>query len=221
MWQGRSNAGHRHNEPDWLRFYASELLLYAPPIVNLAVELGCGRGDLFTFMTAAFESYVGVDFSEAMTAAFREQSPAAMVARADATHVPLADGIAEFVFCNQLAQYLSLADLRLNIAEASRILRPGGTYLIANIPDASLRWAYRGGALRSDLAFSISRALNSLVSTELLRKDDGIGLWYHRSQVARLATSSGFAVETFSSSGYEYRFHAVLKKNPSSAANDR
>jgi SAM-dependent methyltransferase len=221
MWQARADAGHRHTDAEWLRFYAAELLLYAPKVVARAVELGCGRGDLFKFMGHAFESYVGVDFSEAMTGAFRAGSPRTMVVRADATHVPLVGGMADFVFCNQLAQYLSLNDLQANVTEAWRILRPGGAYLIANIPDAGLRWAYRSGALRSSCKWSLARAVASVISTELLRHDDGIGLWYHRSGVARLAASVGFAVETFSSSSYEYRFHAVLTKPSADAANGR
>lgn len=220
MWRDRSDAGHRHGEAEWMRFYAAELLLYSPAAVACAVELGCGRGDLYRFMAKNFGSYVGLDFSEAMTTAFQRESPCALIARADATRIPLSSGIADFVFCNQLAQYLSERDLGANIAEAWRILTPGGTYLIANIPDAGLRWAYRGNALRSDAKFSVSRAAVSFALTELLRRDDGIGLWYRRSRVAAIARRAGFAVQTHSSSSYEYRFHAVLRKPAADVLHD-
>ena len=208
LWRDRDDAGHRHQDAEWLRFYAAELLLYAPTPAGCAIELGCGRGDLYPFLHDAFATYVGLDFSAAMTSAFHRIAPAALVARADATNLPIRTNVADFVFCNQLVQYLDHAALTVNLREVWRVLHDGGRYLMANIPDSDLRWAYLGGGLRADRRFSASRFLKAVVSSGVLGSDDGIGLWHARYTIAALGREAGFRVDTFSSPSYEYRFHA-------------
>lgn len=213
LWETRDDAGHRHTDAAWMQFYGAELLLFAPPDARRVVEVGCGRGDLYPAVARVFPSYVGFDFSPAMISAFHRDHPDAAVACADATALPVPDATADFVFSNQVAQYLDADALRVALGEAWRILRAGGTCLVGNIPDAHLRWAYWCGALRSEHRPSLGRFVRAAMSVGMLRRGDAIGLWHRRHTVASIASAIGFDVRTYSSPAYEYRFHAVLTKS--------
>jgi len=196
-----------------MQFYGAELLLFAPPNATHVVEIGCGRGDLYPAIAQVFPSYVGFDFSPAMISAFHRDYPDAAVACADAIALPVADGTTDFVFSNQVAQYLDADALGVALGEAWRVLRPGGTCLVGNVPDAHLRWAYWCGALRAEQRPSLGRLIRAGMSVGILRRNDAIGLWHRRNTVASIASMIGFDVRTYSSPAYEYRFHAVLTKS--------
>src|SRR6185437_9714080 len=182
-----------------MQFYGAELLLFAPAAARLVVEIGCGRGDLYRAVANVFPSYIGFDFSPAMISAFHRDHPGADVVCADAVALPVADATADFVFSNQVAQYLDSDALRASFGEAWRILRPGGTCLVGNVPDAHLRWAYCCGALRAEQRPSLRQLIRAAVSIGILRRSDAIGLWHRRDTVASIASALGFDVRTYSS----------------------
>lgn len=104
------------------------------------VDVGCGRRPYAPLFAAVTESYTGVDIDKSV-------GPDVL---ADAQELPLADASADVVLCLQTLHYLP--DPGRAIAEASRILRPGGRALISTHGVAFLqlrdsdyfRWTHLG-----------------------------------------------------------------------------
>ncbi len=211
-WSGRTSAGHRHCTPVWEEFYARELLLYFPAGQSKTLELGCGNGCLYRFIRHRCVSYVGVDFSKAMLERFKSEWPDVELVCADVARLPPLGPNFNLVFSNEVCQFLTESMLRSNLEQVSQLLVDGGIYLIANIPDAHLRLFYYGTGLRGDRNAKLSRLIRKSIDVWVRRKDDGIGKWYSRRGVSRVAAEYNFDCETFSSASHEYRFHALLTK---------
>lgn len=212
FWNDRADAGHRHTSDWWLRHYARELLLYWPDGAPRVLELGCGTGDLFEHLRDRCATYVGLDFSEPMLARFAERFPETTLLRGDATDIPALPAPVDFVFANEVCQNFDEPMLRRNLASVARLLAPGRTYLIANVPDANLRLFYYAGGLRGDADASWRGLARRAFRTFVRGASDGIGEWYGRRELARIAGECGFDCRTFSSAGLEYRFHALLTR---------
>jgi SAM-dependent methyltransferase len=125
--------GHAEWYDDTHRSYAAgsaELLaglLGPPPRPTLCVDLGCGTGLHAAALRTAGYTVVGLDLSGdqlriALTRGVR-------AVRADGRRVPLADGSVATVVMTFL--HTDVDDFPLAVAEAARILRPGGrlTYI--------------------------------------------------------------------------------------------
>jgi SAM-dependent methyltransferase len=211
-WSRVNNAGHRYHTDDWLSFYARELLLYCPEKPVRVLELGCGNGALYRFLQPRFVSYVGIDFSPAMLITFKDVWADVNLVCADVSDIPISERTYDFIFSNQVCQYLNLDILQNNLDQVYHLLDANGVYLIANIPDAQLRLFYYRKALRGDTDINWLGPLRHKIESLIRRKEPGIGQWYSRRHVYKLAVERGFECHTFSSSSLEYRFHAVLKK---------
>lgn len=217
-WSRRDDAKPRYSTEKWLRFYANELMLYFPHEPARVIELGCGNGCLYGFMRHRCASYVGVDFSKTMLERFKSEWPDVELVCADVARLPALGHNFDLVFSNGVCQYLSESMLRSNLGQVSQLLVDGGIYLIANIPDAHLRLFYYGNALRGDRIAKVSKLIRNSIDVWIRRADDGIGNWYSRRGVSRVAAEYNFGCETFSSASHEYRFHALLTKQPGSCA---
>ena len=215
-WAGLDDAGHRYQTEEGLRFYARELRHYFPERPVRVLELGCGNGDLYDHLKSQFKSYVGIDFSQAMLAKYKAKCTDTALVQADVSRLPLGTCQYDVVLSTGVCQYLDKDMLRSNLEQVYHLLDTEGIYLIANIPDAQLRWFYYAGALRGDLDQSPwLRTLCSRARAIITRKaDDGIGYWYSRRALCKLAAEYGFVGRTYSSANYEYRFHVVLRKQP-------
>jgi len=96
---------------------------------------------------------VGVDRSEDMLARVGTLPPGWSTVRADAQQVPLPDAWADVVVCSYLLQLLEPGERAAVLAEARRLLRPGGTSRLVSVTT----WADDRGA-RGRL---VSRALGA------------------------------------------------------------
>jgi SAM-dependent methyltransferase len=112
---------------------------------GVVVDLGAGDGGLLYALE--LEGLIGetayaVDVSEERLAFCATLSPKIETVLADATSVPLPDGVADGVVCTQVIEHL--ADDRLLAPEIARLLKPGGWLYVASIlrgPGAW--WIYR------------------------------------------------------------------------------
>jgi 2-polyprenyl-6-hydroxyphenyl methylase / 3-demethylubiquinone-9 3-methyltransferase len=93
------------------------------------VDLGCGAGLLAPHLAGKGYRHVGVD----LTRSALEQAAAHGVAcvRADVIRVPLRDGCADVVSAGELLEHVP--DPGAVIAEACRLLRPGGVLVLDTI----------------------------------------------------------------------------------------
>lgn len=112
------------------------------------LEVGCGIGRFLVALASKVESIVGVDVSPVMcaeAAARLGRAPGAGVARTDGRSLAaLKDAAFDLVLFIDSFPYVINAGLgRVMLAEAERVLRPGGAILVLN-------WSYRGDGEEDD-----------------------------------------------------------------------
>ena len=96
-----------------------------------ALDVACGTGDLAALAAATGARAVGVDFAPAMLAAARRRRPGAMLVRADAGALPFRTGSADVVLCGfALRNFVAIEPV---LAEAARVLRPGGRLVLLEV----------------------------------------------------------------------------------------
>jgi ubiquinone/menaquinone biosynthesis C-methylase UbiE len=105
---------------------------YDDALGGTCVEIGCGAGRVTQALGRSFRRVVAVDVSERMIEMAREASPDTVeFHRVDAPVIPFADGAADAVFSCHVLQHLETREaLRTYLAEARRVLRPGGSAMI-------------------------------------------------------------------------------------------
>jgi molybdopterin-guanine dinucleotide biosynthesis protein A/SAM-dependent methyltransferase len=135
------DAWDRHAE-DWIawsraydldhffwRFNLPRFTELLPEPGRLTVDLGCGEGRLARELQLAGHTVVGVDASPALAEAARTAEPPTQVLVADAVDVPLDDGVADLVVA--FMSLMNVDDLDAAVAEAARLLEPGGRLCFA------------------------------------------------------------------------------------------
>ena len=127
VWIDEIRSGHRgpvHAHDTVLR----ELL---PSPAGLAVDAGCGEGRWTRELRARGFDAVGVDRSEKLLAAAREEDPDGRYELGTLEALPLADDSASFVLCvNVLPHVVALEPA---VAEFARVLPAGGVLLVGTI----------------------------------------------------------------------------------------
>jgi ubiquinone/menaquinone biosynthesis C-methylase UbiE len=135
------------------------------------LEVGVGTGAVAAGLTELGRTVVGVDLSRPMLVVARGRLPG-RVAAADALRLPVRSGSVAGVL---LVHVLHLvAEIPATLAEAARVLRPGGMLAATAFP---------AGPVEGDLFDELARMHDRL---GMLRRDD------HPDSVLRLAQAAGF-----------------------------
>ncbi len=113
----------------WLAAARAGLIPPAGHPDALLVDLGCGAGLLAPHAARLGYRHVGVDIGCTALALAREHG--VLPVRADAARVPLPDAVADVVCAGEILEHVP--DLPGTVAEACRVLRPGGTLVIDTI----------------------------------------------------------------------------------------
>jgi ubiquinone/menaquinone biosynthesis C-methylase UbiE len=124
--------------------------------------------------------YLCLDLDPLKLEGYRAKVAGGLAVQADATAVPLADGSVDAVVCTQVTHHLTDAQLDQMIAEAARVLRAGGHFVMldavwrpARAP-GRLLWRYdRGSFPRTDDV--LRQAMEK--HFEILRWE-GFSLWH-------------------------------------------
>lgn len=98
---------------------------------DTALDVGCGEGRFCRMLRAEGIVPVGIDPTKALLEAARQRDPAGAYHLGRAEALPFAEAAFDLV-----VSYLTLidiADAEAAIAEMARVLRPGGSLLIANL----------------------------------------------------------------------------------------
>jgi ubiquinone/menaquinone biosynthesis C-methylase UbiE len=104
-------------------------------------EVGCGTGHwLADLADRGFRRLIGLDLSFGMLEQAHTAIPTARLVRGAATHLPLAGGSIDRVFCVNALHHFP--DQRAFISECRRVLRPGGGLLTIGLDPhrAADRW---------------------------------------------------------------------------------
>lgn len=96
--------------------------LVAPELGGPVLDVGCGEGRLASLAVGRGVTWIGVDSSRSLLAA----NPYRPVVLADMRHLPFRDGV--FREVAHLWCLYHLEDPAVAIAEAKRVLEPGGCY---------------------------------------------------------------------------------------------
>jgi ubiquinone/menaquinone biosynthesis C-methylase UbiE len=97
------------------------------------LDIGCGTGRLLRRMQKRWPSAVltGVDLAEGMTAQARRLTPAAAIHQAPAEHLPVESDSVDLV--TSTVSFHHWSDQARGVAEAARVLRPGGLFILADL----------------------------------------------------------------------------------------
>lgn len=104
------------------------------------VDIGAGRGELLAVAAEAGVEALGIEYSDAAVAlaektlATHGVADRARVALADARALPVEDGWADVATLLDVVEHLTPAELDSALAEAKRILKPGGRLYIHTFP---------------------------------------------------------------------------------------
>ncbi len=113
------------------QFHRDRFLQLIPPPEGLTLDLGCGEGRLPRDLTARGYDVVGVDGSATLIAHAREADPDGDYRIADAAELPFADASVQLV--TALLSLHDIDDMEGAVAEAARVLVPGGGRLCAAV----------------------------------------------------------------------------------------
>ncbi|MBT3310924.1 MAG: metalloregulator ArsR/SmtB family transcription factor [Desulfobacterales bacterium] len=114
---------------------------------NVAVDLGCGTGELLSYIRECSTRVVGVDSSAKMLditkKRFRNDIDSIDLRLGEIEHLPLGNEEADCVVISMVLHHLSEPDMA--IKEVHRILKPGGIFIIADFDkhkDEEMRHSY-------------------------------------------------------------------------------
>jgi SAM-dependent methyltransferase len=97
------------------------------------LDLGCGNG-MFARALFGDRHVIGVDYSQGMCRLARDRG--LEVYRADATALPFADGQFDLIYSAEILQCVN--DLPALVAEAARVCRADGRFVVSTLNRASL-----------------------------------------------------------------------------------
>lgn len=202
-WQTRNTPEWGSSDPAHFRLMAAELMLLCPPGTDRMLEIGCGTGSLYPFLT--FSTYRGVDFSISMLDVFRRNHPEASLICAEGATYREPNSRYDVIFTNGVIQHFDLPMLRSHF-EAARSMMSTHSVLISG----SVPWKSQYLQVTSGLALGLGRQRQFWKAADTLVRGPGFGRWYSRKQIAGLAADAGLKATFFGSMSYPYRFHAVM-----------
>lgn len=113
----------------WLAASRAELIPVAGRADALLVDIACGGGLMAPHAAQAGYRHVGVDIGRAALA--QAASHGVHAAQGDARALPLPDACADVVVAGEVLEHVP--DVDAVVAEACRVLRPGGTLIVDTI----------------------------------------------------------------------------------------
>jgi malonyl-CoA O-methyltransferase len=144
------------------------LVADATPGARRVLDVGAGTGALLARLGA--DHRTGVDLAPGMCAAARAACPAAGIAVADAEALPFASGAFDLFVSTSTFQWLPRLEPAL--AEARRVLAPGGTLVLALFGERTLHelrgaWRAAGGGNRTHRFPALDELERALASAGL------------------------------------------------------
>jgi SAM-dependent methyltransferase len=115
------------------------LLQFAGDKPAQILEVGCGTGHWLEVLHASGHRVAGLDFSAGMLAYAQKSLPDVGLIRGQAEHLPLTAASFDRIFC--INAFHHFVDKPAFLAEARRLLRPGGTIFTVGLdPHDQIKW---------------------------------------------------------------------------------
>lgn len=118
----------------WLAEARATVVPHASRPGAVLLDVACGGGLLAPHVAAKGYRHVGVDLGVMSPAVARAHGVTAV--RGDALRLPIADGSVDVVVAGEILEHVR--EPRLLVAEAARVLRPGGTFVCDSLADTRL-----------------------------------------------------------------------------------
>jgi SAM-dependent methyltransferase len=157
------------------RFHRDLFLELVPPPGRLTLDVGCGEGRVARDLKALGHRVVALDASPTMVAAAREADPELEVHLADAAALPFPDGAADLVVAFMSLQDVN--DFEAAIAEAGRVLEPGGRLCLAIVHPLNSAGTFEGDAV--DAPFVIRGSYLGRAANDDMVEHDGLEMRFH------------------------------------------
>jgi SAM-dependent methyltransferase len=162
------------------------------------LELGCGEGRVSRDLHARGYRTVGIDVSETLVALAREADPGGEYVVADAAALPFEDGAFDLVVAyNSL---MVVDDLAATVAEAARVLEPGGRLCASTAHPLSDAGRGRFESDEPDAPFILAGSYFGTHRVDEVEEKDGLrmrftGWSFPLETLARALEDAGFLVE--------------------------
>jgi SAM-dependent methyltransferase len=130
VWEAHAGWWQRHFTQGADAEYEEQILPLAGRYLGEArrvLDVGTGEGQVARLAAARGAAVVGVDPSVAQLQVARERAGGPLYLRGEGTHLPFADGSFDAAVACLVFEHIEDADGA--IAEAARVLRPGGRFL--------------------------------------------------------------------------------------------
>lgn len=162
-----------------------------PSPEDRVIDLGCGSGRALVWNESWGAYRVGVDVSPHFA---REALGSVDLVIGDLRKLPLADGSFTKAFSLDVAEHLSRESLVAMLAEARRVLAPGGAlFLYTHVRKNS--WLAGGLKMVNRIAHGLDRIGLISLGQERLRKSDHLNPLADMDDFRAVAASAGFRVE--------------------------
>lgn len=106
---------------------------------KIVVDVGCGPGNLFANLGGKPKLLIGIDVAPGALHMAKEIGYTPLLA--DAHHIPLISGFADLVVVNASLHHCD--DMARVLAEAARLVKPGGLLVVDHDPQLTA-WNYKG-----------------------------------------------------------------------------
>jgi SAM-dependent methyltransferase len=138
-----------------------------PPPSGETLEVGCGEGRVARALAEHGHAVIGVDSAPTLLAAAREVDPGGTYVLADSAHLPFDDGRFGVVVAYNVL--MDVEDLDGTVAEAARVLQPGGFLCICVIHPLNDAAVISGDAFVLQRPYLTSEAVDETVEGGGLR----------------------------------------------------
>jgi trans-aconitate methyltransferase len=207
-WEARTDPDHSSDDPAYYDLIAAELLvLLRQGCFSSVLELACGNGAFYKRLGFDQGRYIGVDFSPAMIATFRDAHPGTRLEVADVrSYVPPEP--VDLIFSSGLLQNLSLSEISDHLQMALLALKPEGQILHTQVPWNLLRWAFYAGIIHGRTRSRLRYFAGYVAARSGLRAS--IGNWHSMADIRNVALRHGLITTFYGSLMFPYRFHARM-----------
>jgi SAM-dependent methyltransferase len=142
-------------DDSFFRFHGERFFELLPPPGRLTVDLGAGEGRVARALRARGHTVIEVEASARLATASIALSGQPVVV-GDVAHLPLRAGVADLAVA--FMSFQDVDDMFAAVAEAARVLRPGGRFLMAIVHPMNSGGEFEPGSVEMERRFVMTQS---------------------------------------------------------------